>query len=61
MTQDEGKRVQINFRPSESLLEDLRKYQELMGYRSLPQTVYFLVSETVDEKLRERGVKKQRN
>jgi hypothetical protein len=49
--------LQINFRPSEELLSDLKLYQSIMGYRSLPQTVYFLVSEALDEKLRERGLK----
>ncbi len=53
-------RKQVNFRPSEELLRDLRLYQETMGYRSLPQTVYFLVSEALDERLRERGLKDNR-
>lgn len=52
-----NKRVQINFRPSDTLLEDLTKYKEHMGYRSLPQTVYFLVTEAVDQRLREKGLK----
>lgn len=49
---------QINIRPSEELLRDLETYRNLMGYRSLPQTVYFLVSEALDERLREKGLKK---
>jgi hypothetical protein len=57
MSQEQLKRKQINFRPSEELLRDLKMYQETMGYRSLPQTVYFLVSEALDERLRERGLK----
>ena len=52
------KRTQINIRPSETLLRDLKRYMDIMGYRSLPQTVYFLVTEAVDEKLRERGLKR---
>ena len=54
------KKKQINFRPSEELLRDLKLYQETMGYRSLPQTVYFLVSEALDERLRERGLKENK-
>jgi hypothetical protein len=49
---------QINIRPSEDLLRDLETYRDHMGYRSLPQTVYFLVSEALDERLREKGLKR---
>ena len=58
MKQQGAARKQINFRPTDDLLKDLELYQDVMGYRSLPQTVYFLVSEALDEKLRERGLKK---
>ena len=51
------KKTQINIRPSEELLRDLNLYRGIMGYRSLPQTVYFLVSEALDQKLREKGLK----
>lgn len=55
-TRIEGSK-QINIRPSEELLRDLETYRTHMGYRSLPQTVYFLVSEALDHKLREKGLK----
>jgi hypothetical protein len=54
-----AKRRQINIRPSDELLRDLERYQIIMGYNSLPQTVYFLVSEALDQKLTERGLKKE--
>jgi len=49
---------QINIRPSEELLRDLEAYRVHMGFRSLPQTVYYLVSESLEERMREKGLKR---
>jgi len=58
MTKKWRKGYQINLRPTEALFNDLEKYREVMGYRSIPQTVFILVSESVDKKLTDRGLKK---
>jgi len=50
---------QINIRPSKELLRDLEIYRVHMGYRSLAQTVYFLVSESLEERMREKGLKRK--